>query len=230
MRKITIRIQKINAGVLFTPEITGSGPAPVLVCDTCGDRRVQPKAHRNGVRWCRAEGYSPAPGSPLAAAFGAAHEWYEASVWEALEKAGLQGTDYARRFREALPRYVASKADGAFYRELELEPWGFALTDGEGSPVMAGGSFPTECRARILLCHQAPLEEVRACGQVSFLRLFDPENPPQGPTCEACGELVHLYGCPKPPDVSREAWQRMDAKARALACQARRAGSEGGGP
>jgi hypothetical protein len=27
--------------------------------------------------------------------------------------------------------------------------------------------------------------------------------------CENCGEAVHVYFCPKPPDISADAWQKM---------------------
>ena len=58
--------------------------------------------------------------------------------------------------------------------QFELEPWGFALVNEKGEPVMGdSGSFPAESRAKRLACYQACLNRVETNGSAEFFIVRD---------------------------------------------------------
>jgi hypothetical protein len=84
---------------------------------------------------------------------------YRAEVGEAFVKYGMDGTGYAHDFED---RWYSNCTYEDYMVFVALEPWGFALVAEDGTVGMNDtGSTPTEGRAKLLACYQAPLEKVR---------------------------------------------------------------------
>lgn len=117
-------------------------------------------------------------GPKTQAALDQAYHWYLERVEAALTERGLAEIGYAKTFRRAYRQPLADKVypRGSFRAktvvtgyQLNLEPWGFALLNEDGQPVMGNsGSMPSDTRAAMLWCYQAPLDRVEKNGMVEF--------------------------------------------------------------
>jgi hypothetical protein len=96
-------------------------------------------------------------------------EMYKNEVSKAFAAAGLSGIGYHEDFERARVRQEYGKN-----LVMDLEPWGFAGGTLE-EPVMGDtGSAPTNTRAKVLLCYQAPLEKIAVDEyRVKFERVYE---------------------------------------------------------
>ena len=91
-------------------------------------------------------------------------QWHRAAYQVAYDAGvGLYNVEHARFVYEG---------DGV--ATMHLEPWGFAWGTLEDPQMNDSGSTPTESRARLLLCYQAPLERIeQPDGRVRHERTYE---------------------------------------------------------